>query len=209
MTGIKSLPREIRNMIYEYCLVKNYTLVPYKEYYPVYNPNLEAERNDLPTVALLRVDKTIGAEAAEVFYRKNVWRVTAHVSYIRNPLRDRYNEASVRTLWHRRATLFKHIVLVLDQRDMCMDAYHDATFIHDYRKTSYTVEQHREHLHAEAEQIMKESWRDKFGYICYMENLASMTLDVNRLFCHMGCCRKQILECFLAEFSTVHYVSED
>ena len=33
MAGFMDLPTELRTMIYEYCLVKEHNIVPYKEYY--------------------------------------------------------------------------------------------------------------------------------------------------------------------------------
>ena len=69
MATFMDLPLEVRNMIYECCLVKNSTLVPFKEFYSL-RPKDLAFRKDLPTVALLLVNKTIEAEAAAIFMAK-------------------------------------------------------------------------------------------------------------------------------------------
>ena len=120
MAGFMDLSMEIRVMVYEYCLVRNYPFVPYnKENYHMsdvripkvlyllslandwvtsfdedhrtlglssrriwlsviganisYPQRLAAFRKDPPAMALLRVSKTIEAEALPILYGRNVW----------------------------------------------------------------------------------------------------------------------------------------
>lgn len=57
MTGFMDLSREIRDMIYELCLVVDEVIIPYNELYPLDAANLEFRKN-MPAVALLGVSKT-------------------------------------------------------------------------------------------------------------------------------------------------------
>ena len=125
MAGIMGLPLEIRNMIYEYCLIVNHTLVQCRHpagssrkcYCSVASPT-SGSRKDLktwedadPTITLLAVRKTVGLEAARVLYGKNNWQISSDV---RNPISRLLNDKSkAGPLWSSRVLLFRHATLHL------------------------------------------------------------------------------------------------
>lgn len=195
MARFLDLPAEIRNMIYRYCLVKNHTLIPYKEHYPLSKADL-AFRKDLPAVALLQVCKTIEAEAAAVLYGQNVWRITSKVIYRVDPWYEELEDS----VWVRRAIIFKHVVLVFDQQDVDREElYESTTFfnrVHSDIEADGHIPGHGDRLgfmHFRGEVITEDSWERKFNLAQEMKNLASIIFDFSRLFCSVGCCRRQPL----------------
>ena len=206
MATFMGLPLEIRNMIYEYCLVKNSTLVPFTEYYPLLNQEL-AFRRDLPTVSLLLVNKTIEAEAAAILYGKNIWRVTANVTY-NSPLAYTSAAPPSSQLWKRRGPLFRNVILVFDQRDVCSNEILTDTLATIYYRRFQHPDERRNQMHDQIESNMKFNWSLKFGFVCNMTNLRSLTLDVKWAFCHMGCCRTEALQWMLVIFRSRLSLSE-
>ena len=195
-------------MIYEYCLVKNSTLVPFKEFYPLLAEDL-AFRKDLPTVALLLVNRTIEAEAAAIFYGKNVWRVSVNKTCIL-PLPSHPAAGPPSNLWQRRGSLFKNVILVFDQRDVCSDEVMSDTWLTHYNTGAQlmTPEQRRNAMHDEIESNVRFYWSLKFDSVYHMTNIRSLTLDVKRAFCHMGCCRTEALQWMLETFSLRYFLHD-
>ncbi|KAL8643853.1 MAG: hypothetical protein Q9226_008079 [Calogaya cf. arnoldii] len=65
------LPGELRNQIYELCLVVDGTINPYPAQY---QDNLIVPKGQSkPSVALLRVSKLVKAEAQPILYGRNTW----------------------------------------------------------------------------------------------------------------------------------------
>ena len=55
-------------------------------------------------------------------------------------------------------------------------------------------------LHRSAQRNMVRVWNTKFSHVQGMKNLASIKLDVERLFCYVGCCRTMVLRNLLHTF---------
>ena len=243
MAGFVDLSMEIRIMIYEYCLVKNYPFVPYnKEYYYMSDVRIPrvryllclannwvtsldkdhqtlclsspirwlrvigadiscsqrpaALRKDEPAMALLRVSKTIEAEALPVLYGRNVWRITIYAPLMDIPIPQgpRWN-----SLWDRRSELIKHVVLVLDQRDIDVDDYVLATRVNHAFKADWPSDHWKFSGHGEARDNMYCTWDLKFEHLEQLPNLRSIELDVGGLFCYFGCCRQDVLQVLVEE----------
>lgn len=89
MPTFLSLPREVRDIIYEYCLSVPHVLIPYR--------SAEAPRykDDFPPLGLLSVSKTVRQEALPVLFRSNIW-------YISDDLNDRFNKEGTAKRKYRR-----------------------------------------------------------------------------------------------------------
>ena len=139
----------------------------------------------------MEVSRTIEAEAAPVLYGRNVWRITTHAPVLYTPT---LSEPKWRTLWENRGELIKHIVLVFDQRDIDAAEYVlFMRFLHDI-KLPITQEDKLGLLHQKAYNIMIGRWHLKFKHTDDMPNLRSFEVNVDRLYCYVGCCREDILE---------------
>ena len=199
MATFLDLPLEVRNMIYEYCLVKDSTLVPFKEFYPLLH-NDSAFRKDLPTVALLLVNKTIEAEAAAIPYGKNVWRVSVNITYL-TPVLSPPIPGPLSYLWKHRGNLFKNVIVVFDQRDAYSMEVITDTLITNFNQRLQTPEQRRNKMHDQIKSNVRFYWGLKFDFVSHMTSIRSLTLDVKLAFCHMGCCRTEALQWMLDVFS--------
>lgn len=67
------LPCETRDQILELCLVVDGPINPDPAYYEIKDPFAKTHRR--PDVALLKVNKTINAEATQIFYGKNIFNL--------------------------------------------------------------------------------------------------------------------------------------
>ena len=115
MTGFLDLSREIRDMIYALALVVEDVIVPYSEFYPLSDEELSFRKN-MPTTGLLGVNKLIGAEAAEVFYGKNTWRITSD-----------FPGAARHVFFKRQRHLFRRVVIVFSQGNVDPRGLHNRT----------------------------------------------------------------------------------
>ncbi|KAL8834390.1 MAG: hypothetical protein Q9176_007527 [Flavoplaca citrina] len=100
------LPLEIRNIVYEYCLVVPGEIVPYpssaEAIFEAMNTQCEK-----PTVALLQVSRQVGDESRGFLYGKNLWRLSLQQWH---PLPN--------TVWIANAPFFRHITATFDGRDL-------------------------------------------------------------------------------------------
>lgn len=183
MSHFPRLPREVRDLIYEYCLVVEGILDPCTPYYEEKNPE-NAKRK--PETALLRVNRSIGDEAAQMLYGKNVWRI----SY-------KEDDPSWPDLTGtRRKNIFRYMrnaVLSFDSRDV------DHESIIAISRARFTGQLDPDHAHiagesdAEYIHIVREvkqlgAWTWKRQVVDRME-LKSIVLDFSNCFCPSGCCR--------------------
>ncbi len=172
------LPREVRDMIYEYCLVVNYELNPHPTDYEQYEMQRPLPRK--PDVALLKTNKQIHDEAAIVLYGKNIWRVS-HQS----------NIAVKHQIW-RNVSLFRHVVVSFDFRDL-----HSSQLLEISRavhKSGRTIETEAEEafvsamIHADRRYDLESPWMAKARWVGEM-HLKTIVLDFSNAYCPSGCCR--------------------
>lgn len=102
-------------------------------------------------------------------------------------------------LWERRGTLIKHIHLVFDQRDIDVADYVLTTRQYHLFRVAYTSDPFNADMHDEARDNMGCGWDLKFKHVEKLPNLRSIELDVDNLFCYIGCCREDILGILLEE----------
>lgn len=111
MPKLTDIPREIRDQIFEYCLLGDGEIMPYNEHYAV--PKQHHAKS--PNPSLLRVNKGIRAEAIEILYGKNTWRIGPSAPAIHRRLDSWYQS---RQLWVYYNNLFRHVVVYFNQFDI-------------------------------------------------------------------------------------------
>ena len=108
-----SLSREIRDLIYEYCLVIKGAINPYPTPYEKYSIVEPIDRK--LDVALPGINRLILEEAATMLYLYNVWCLTV---LHRDPRTPNFDLAKpINSLWHLRFNLIRHLVVEFDVRD--------------------------------------------------------------------------------------------
>lgn len=121
---LTSLPQEIRDVIQGLCLIVDGPINPYPASYEDKNPFAATNRE--PDVALLLVCKSINAEATEVLYSGNVWKVTwrAEDGLMAFDV-PRYHqldyegeEKPLNKIWVKHRTRIHHVTLDFDVQDL-------------------------------------------------------------------------------------------
>lgn len=220
MSAFEKVPREIRDMIYERCLIYDGEIIPFPRDYErieldrqprprkghgsrqknglgplVGYPNVKRNARQIenkPCVALLGVNSTIRKEAAVILFGKNAWRLSL-VSYVQ---KDRCR------LWQTYADYFRHIVTRFDA------CYVDETERLDIEMGGMTRDEQdaedsedSDHFdpagsldtHNQDMDLLSDDFITKRG-ILQQINLKSLSIDFSRLFCRHGCCRRKALE---------------
>lgn len=228
MSPFEQLPREIRDLIYENCLLCEGEIVPFlnraeqkeapswfqvsnatessSEREPTQNGGLDAFLGDpavcprinrealqapnKPCVALLGVNSTIRDEAVSILFGKNVWRLSS-----------RFDEQDGRYRWWKTyAKYFRHVVASFDACD------HDEVEILDIAMEEMDrVEEESDHFdqtgtlnfHQKYLNLLKDGFLMK-RHLLQQMNLKSLSLDFSKLYCPIGCCRREALQSCLA-----------
>lgn len=186
MSHFLRLPREVRDLIREYCLVVEGILDPCIPYYE--EKNLENAKCK-PETALLRVNRCIGDEAAQVLYGKNVWRI----SYKED------DPSWPNTRGPIRKNIYKYLrnaVLRFDSRDVDHESIMaisrarfngelDPNFVH------ITSQRDAEYIHTLRELKLLKAWTWKTQLVDRVDRmeLKFVVLDFSNCFCPSGCCR--------------------
>ncbi|KAI4266610.1 MAG: hypothetical protein LQ337_008730 [Flavoplaca oasis] len=100
------LPLEIRNIVYEYCLVVPGEIVPHPSSWEAIFEAMDTQC-EKPTVALLQVSRQGRDESRPFLYGKNLWRLSLQQWH---PLPT--------TVWIANAPFFRHITATFDGRDL-------------------------------------------------------------------------------------------
>lgn len=217
MSAFEKLPREIRDLIYQRCLVYSGEIIPFPRDYErieldmlsrpktglesaqkdglgpfVGYPNVKRnarQTENKPCVALLGVNSTIREEAAIILFGKNVWRLSI-VTYVQ---KDRCR------LWQTYAQYFRHIVTRFDacyidgaeRLDIEMGGMardeQDAEDS-DHFDAAGSLDTHKQDM-----DLLRDDFITKRIFLQQM-SLKSLTIDFSRLVCRIGCCRQKALE---------------
>ena len=148
-------------------------------------------------MALLQVNKTVEAEAAPVLYGENVWRVTVHAPHVHDPSSSNHESVS---LWSRRAKLFRHIEIMFHQGDIDAEWFSSYTASRHLWRPAVTRDWLIRMMHEGAKNNMRNIWRDKLSHAKEMQSLRTVTFDVGSLYCHVGCCRAEMVSLALDGF---------
>ncbi|KAL8671030.1 MAG: hypothetical protein Q9168_004462 [Polycauliona sp. 1 TL-2023] len=189
MSSFLGLPAEVRNMIYEYCLVVNGEIVPYPaEYeYPRFKPkHVTAQQlnymNRKPDVALLQVNKQVREETCPVLYGRNVWRMSG--TWDSESTFDQFTAVKRH---------FNHMVTSLDSRDLG-HAYFDVGIQSEIwkRKTLCisSIKDRRKAEHSSRTMDLDETWYTRMDFLHGdRSGLKILTVDISNSWCPFGCCR--------------------
>ena len=218
MSAFEKLPREVRDMIYGYCLVHDGEIIPYpniRERGVIEQDGGEAAKRcarrvgvdwdhteqtlrscggiryatDWPSVALLGVNKNIQEEAASVLFRKNVWRM----SYV-----EHWEMGEEKDLWYTYRSHFRHISTHMSGQDA---GYRlgDARRIRaigkaqDWSRDRLQSGIHEGYLRSLVHTI------DFKSALLYPMRLKSLVFNVESMNCPNACCRTKALILFCNE----------
>ena len=195
MSHFLRLPLEIRNIIYEYCLVVDYVIDPYPSTYKLcqlaaLDRRIKKGRYELvfkpelPTVSILVVSKQFHRETSPILYGHNHWK------YPQCWANTEYYES----IFDTHTPFFKHISMSFDWREgsfrmnyeMMNERVNSALLGPDLEKHN----QRQESSHSTAELYLFDEMSEKLSYL--VPHLNSLTIDVTLLYCPIGCCRNLV-----------------
>ena len=162
MPKLTDIPREIRDQIYSYCLLVDGENMPYDEYYLV-SKKYQAIP---PSLSLLRVSKKIRAEAMQILYGKNTWRVGPSAPNLDPNCH----------LWGSYKNLFRHVIVYFHQFDVNPDSAYRYARHKNEAHMDATPTMRKDIFHATNKAIMMVTWAKKM-YV----SLASWVTSSRRL----------------------------
>ncbi len=210
MSSFERLPQEIRNLIYEHCLLHDGEINPH----PIYFERTELESKgcvpakrmnfgdismfritnvryskQLPSVALLGVNHAIQHEAATILYGKNVWRISDTQLFAGFRMFDMFD------MFDSYSSYFRHIVTSFDMRDVHPQhlmgiTNHVMNTSGDYDKEHYGMGRR---IHDMRIDSLCATWAFKQSSLEQMR-LKSLVFDFRNLFCPNGCCRLSVIK---------------
>ncbi|KAL9626880.1 MAG: hypothetical protein Q9204_006967 [Flavoplaca sp. TL-2023a] len=190
------LPAEIRNQIYELCLLVDGSINPYPVHYQ--DSRVVPEGQSKPSVALLRVSKQIKAEARPIYHGRNTWLHNQNsirfqqnsASFARQPFWDKFNAS--------RRTLLGHVIIKFSFRDLAQGGlvgiftdWTQSKRLHQPMSNSRTTA--LEIAHDQQIVILYHLWQPKIKQmmklVCRSHPPKELTLDFAECYCQSGCCR--------------------
>lgn len=124
--SFRSLPVEIRNIIYGYCLLiddSGHGSTKHAERCYIKENRIMHQvfgNTFAPGIGLCLVNKQISKEAVSFFYGNNVWWMTSWPYCRNNPHQQ---------IWQRHAPTFRHVVVYCNKKDYCHTLYE---YLHDH-----------------------------------------------------------------------------
>lgn len=196
MAAFLDLPREVRDIIYEYCLVVKGEIVPYPACYefPRLGQCQPLNQRDYmrrrPDVALLQVNQQFNEETSPILYGRNLWRLSKPIS------------ADHHVWWKRDVSdeevsmSIKHVIICLDWRDMEHEppkrnfvVYKPDNPSNPLRKTLESRTERGNWIHDAKALWLQEYWEQKLQALEFM-SLKTLTIEITHCWCgSFGCCR--------------------
>ena len=185
-----SLPREIRDTIYRMSLCGVGLMNPH----PTSHDSITWRGKNVPSLALLAVNKSIRAEARPVFYLTNLWQIAI--------------EPNEQTLFHKiEPWLFQNLVIVLSGEDgpylnrmsTASDIYSKSDDELFGLNATLTEDEKREErwrlIHDEYLKDVLLAWDAKVKLL--LDDLSyakTVIVEFHELHCPAGCCRLSVFE---------------
>ena len=154
MPKLTNTPREIRDQIYGYCLIVDGEIMPYDEYYLA----SKKERAAPPNLSLLKVNKMVRAEAMEIFYGKNTWRIGPSGP---RTLGAVDSSCPNRLLWGTYKDLFRHVIVYFTQFDINPDSAYKYARLKNDEYLDATPTSRRAMFHNTNQALMSVTWAKK------------------------------------------------
>ncbi len=173
MPHFLKLPREIRDMIYDYCLLVQGEIIPYPTYYE--KEEIGRPLPQKPDIALLQVNKQIRAEAADMLYGQHVWRLS-------------YNSTED-SMWNSSTEFIRKVVVNFDAQDLVSSALITMTRLENGQEGAPLTKFGDVCHNAGCVELVEKIWSWKIGMIAKMTKLTDLTLDFTNCSCPHGCCR--------------------
>ena len=208
MSAFEKLPREIRDHIYELCLLFDGEIDPFPDK-PLWEHYEHPWRHDRlvfgdfsigahpienkPCVALLGVNSKIRDEAVSTLFGKNTWRLSS------GTLAQDGKHCLWEVWWEKYAQYFRHLVTSFDFQDADQVGLLDVTMGEmertvedfDHFDPAGTANIHQPQLN-----LMKDGFIAKKNVLLQME-LKTLSIDLRYLFCPSQCCRREAIQTLL------------
>lgn len=173
MATFTTIPLELRNKIYEFCLVTDIVINPYLASYERddgVKPYCRSGQN--LAISLLGVNESIQDEAATVLFGKNTW----HLAF-------QDDQIIPQPLWRKYADYFRYLHVAFDLRDCPQKAR--VLYAHRSRR-----EDGEARLRTFQEECRGEQWANWDRKTCALRmiNANHLVVDVTNAFCPSGCC---------------------
>ena len=180
--SLLSLPKEIRDEIFEYCLLYDGEIIAYPTWYEHADGDVNKEQ-ELPSVNLLEVNKQIREEAAKIVFGKNTWRTPVIFdSFVDPPAwRDHFHCLRKLTL--------PFDFRAIDQKLLLNEVRDRAAYFHVADWSRQSLDQRRINLHEGALNRLHNRFLQGIAMVCLCVNVKSLTLDFTYCFCPQVCCR--------------------
>ena len=196
MTNFLSLPPEIRNKIYEHCLVVgeiNRDPDWFEQHEDKAQDQDSAER--VPNVALLQTNSRINAEGKAILYGHNIFRITGREGLPKES-RSRIINISSKDLICQSMNLIRQGKIDFDFRDFPSpeDFKHRRQDFKMMRKAASNSQHLAERskrtldMHWTMVDELERRWYDKIEVLRYIE-LDRLVLNFECCYCSLGCCR--------------------
>lgn len=172
-----TLPREIRDMIYEYCVLFDREIFPYPTWYD-YSDGHTTTGQEMPCTALLAVNKTVQAEAEVLLYGKNLFKLSD------------YNILGLRSEWTFCHPALRHLSIKFDSRALCPEVGLDISAKYFSRLSAGSISraQMRKDIHSDRCQALIALWATMAEFLDRLE-LRTLEIDFTNCYCPGGCCR--------------------
>ena len=182
MPSFMQLPLEIRREIYRHCLVAQGPINPHPATFGP--PKYATDEANKPSVQLLRANKQIEAEAADVLYSENQWVVPV--------FHFPRNAAMIPNKYYAR---WRHVIIYIDYRN-----FDGATW------AKVVALSHRMLPGQQSEARLADIHRRLQVFIAFeicmrclsgpwdINRLHTLALDLEYTYCALGCCRLEIME---------------
>lgn len=196
MPSILSLPREVRYKIYKICLIVHYEIIPHPTNREVlFEPeHLVRPLRELPSVALVAINKQIRAETRPILYYGNHWRLpTAPVAN---------NLFQMVEPW-----LFQYVTITLRGDDVPGIPYrwledHTQRFVDNgvsdadwVKHRLYYSRPRSDYVHDLYFSMVCDAWKAKVDLLEEMSHLRKVVVNIDQLRCPTLCCCKEHVCC--------------
>ena len=206
MSAFEKLPREIRDHIYEHCLLYDGEIVPFpnkrmwkrKPFEGPWNgichtfrgsSNMALVIDNKPCVALLGVNSKIRAEAASTFFGQNTWRLSSRT----------FEQDDKYCWWETYAQYFRHLVTSFDVDDADQAELlnvHIGEMERAFEDSDHFNSAGTPNIHQPQLSLMKDGFIAKKKVLLQMK-LKTLSIELGELFCPSQCCRREALQMLL------------
>ncbi len=191
-SGLLTIPGELRNRIYELCLLENDHVYPY-DYKPCGCDCPKGERV-APSTGILGVNRQINREATPLLYGRVIFHIETGYGFMRfsSPSKHicMFSHPTEEKLY-----LSRHLIRRLNfgflpeipERGSQASRMRDFWKDEDFRALS--TRQRAQAIHEHVNDLSKAVWEQAGQVLAHMRGLQKLELDIEKVLCPQGCCR--------------------